>query len=272
MTQQRGRPPAPPNNQQRPPQARGTGNQGAPAQRFVRPPIREVGPTADELQPPKRREPGALYNEDLIEAFGAEACTRGVDVEIVHAYGDVFTHDRKSSRHIFLSFVDPRTGKPWEFYDPEAPPAKQRGRKWYVCNQTAKKALSAAFGTRHIVNWVGWVRARVMLVENRLEGKQADGSYVKVLAIRFANVLPQREPTFDYAANVAARIARVTGRNQNAAGGAQEQERQQEPQHDAPAHDDRGGIDDITDEERAAIAAAEREQFTGEPEEGHDHD
>jgi len=170
-----------------------------------RPEIINRGPTADEMQPPKRRDPLLFYAENLIEIFddpkgtGAAKCARGVELEIASVVGDTLSTDGGDSRRIFLSFLDPRTGKRIEFIDPKSRKAKY---VWYACNQTAKKALADAFGTRHVINWIGWVSLRVEIVDNQLKKE-------RVPAIRFSNRLPDKEPTFDYARSLQKRLAEL---------------------------------------------------------------
>lgn len=233
-------------------QQRGKPTGKAQAIKYPRPPVIERGPVDDAVQPPKRRDPSLVFHEDVIAMFdvppgtGWDKCKAGVNLEICDVLGDMFDSEHGRSSRIFLLFIDPRKGKPMTYFDEKA---KEHRKKWYVCNQTAKKALRAAFGTRHIINWVGWVSLGVREVENRLEG-----AGVMVSAIRFGNKLPDLQPTFDYAAEIQARLAKH--------GGAAPAQRER-----PPVDDDRPVGGPLTDEERAAIAAAEREQFTADPDE-----
>lgn len=206
------------------------------------------GPTANQLQPPKRIQPDLLYAEDLEEMFGSEPAKKGVHLEIVNAAGGTVSVDpagKEKKRVIKLKLGD---GK--KLLD------KQLG-----LNQTNKKALIAAFESEYVSEWVGWVTLFVILVEDRKNGGM-------VPAIRIKNVRPKLQPTFDYAAN-------TKKRQDAAAKTAKAPPAQQQPEAEAPRDDlaeqiraqmERAAGSGLADEERDAIAAAEREQFTADPE------
>lgn len=210
------------------------------------------GPTANQLQPPKRIQPDLLYSEDLEEMFGAEAAKKGVHLEILNVTGGTVSVDpagKEKKKVIKLKLGD--GNKILE---------KQLG-----LNQTNKKALIAAFDTEYVSEWVGWITLYVILVEDRKNGGM-------VPAIRIKNKRPELRPTFDYQANVRKR--------QEAAGVAAAKIGKSAQQQPDPRTDDlagkiaqqmeraRSGAAEPSDELLAAIEAAERRQFTAEPEEG----
>lgn len=212
------------------------------------------GPTANQLQPPKRIQPDLLYSEDLEEMFGAEDAKKGVHLEIINVTGGTVSVDpagKEKKKVIKLKLGD--GNKILE---------KQLG-----LNQTNKKALIAAFDTEYVSEWVGWITLYVILVEDRKNGGM-------VPAIRIKNKRPELRPTFDYQANVRKR--------QEAAGAAAAKGgKAPPPQQPEPKTDDlgdkiarqmertrAGAVAEPSDEERAAIEDAERQQFTAEPEEG----
>lgn len=211
------------------------------------------GPTANQLQPPKRIQPDLLYSEDIEEMFGAEAAKKGVHLEIVNVTSGTVSVDpagKEKKKVIKLKLGD---GK--KLLD------KQLG-----LNQTNKKALVAAFESEYVSEWVGWITLFVVLVEDRKNGGM-------VPAIRVKNIRPNLRPTFDYAGN-------IKKRQEAAAKTAKTPPAQQQPEADAEPAQKGGDLADKiaeqmqrskagdaepTDEERDAIAAAEREQFTAEP-------
>lgn len=214
------------------------------------------GPTANQLQPPKRIQPDLLYAEDLEEMFGGEAAKKGVHLEIVNATGGTVSVDpagKETKRVIKLKLGD----------------GKQLLDKQLGLNQTNKKALIAAFGSEYVSEWVGWVTLYVILVEDRKNGGT-------VPAIRVKNTRPKLAPTFDYSANVKKR--QEAAAKAAAKAGKTTLQQQPEPDAEAPTADLADRIAEQmarskagaapADEERADIEAAERAQFTAEPEEG----
>lgn len=213
------------------------------------------GPTANQLQPPKRIQPDLLYAEDLEEMFGGEAAKKGVHLEIVNATGGTVSVDpagKETKRVIKLKLGD----------------GKRLLDKQLGLNQTNKKALIAAFGSEYVSEWVGWVTLYVILVEDRKNGGV-------VAAIRVKNTRPKLAPTFDYTANVKKR--QEAAAKAAAKAGKTTLQQQPEPDAEAPRSDLADRIAEQmarskgaapTDEERAAIEAAERAQFTRDPEEG----
>jgi hypothetical protein len=157
------------------------------------------GPTANELQPPKRIQAGLLYAEHLEEMFGVDAAKKGVYLEIINAAGGTVALDpagKERRKMIMLKFLEPGGTKPLE---------RRLG-----LNQTNKKALIAAFDSEYVSEWVGWIRLRVVLVQDNLKGGM-------VPAIRVDNRRPDMKPTFDYAANVRKRQAAHAGSSTTAA-------------------------------------------------------
>jgi len=190
--------PAPPRNQQ---------------PRYPRPPIVNRGPAADELQPPKRRDPGLIYHEDLIRLFddpkgsGEAKCRAGVHMEICRTIGAELVTDGGNEARIFLAFLDPNTRKPimFEPIDPRTKRATAPRLRWLAINQTIKGSLKTAFGTSRTVNWIGWITLYITEVENNLKKKRGEPPPI-VTAIRVMNRLPDLEPTFDYAKAIAKRV------------------------------------------------------------------
>ncbi len=193
------------------------------------------GPTANELQPPKRILAGLLYAEHLEEMFGSDAAKKGVHLEIINVAGGTVALDpagKERRKMIMLKFLEPGTNKPLE-------------RKLGL-NQTNKKALIAAFESEYVSEWVGWIRLRVVLVQDNLKGGM-------VPAIRIDNRRPDMKPTFDYEANVRKRQAAHAGSSAPAA-----------PPPPKPESSD------LTDKIAAQMErqrGAPEEQFTAEPEE-----
>lgn len=234
------------------------------------------GPTADELLPTQRINEGILYQEHLVQMFGEAQALRGVPLEIVDATGGSLKGDaagRKVKATILLTFKGP---------DGKALPQK------LGINATIKKALIARFDTTILSRWVGWV---TLYVDPNVEDKRT-GEMVR--AIRVKSVGPKLAPTFDYSENTKKRIARAI-KQRDAAGGAKgkaaapaavELTPEQRAALDAADQEgaaaesgaagdlaekireqmERTAAADISDEEREAIAAAERAQFTEEPE------
>lgn len=172
-----------------------------------------LGPTADQLLPSKRLNPDALYAEHLIALFGSEDATAGVALEIVDATGGLVVETPDSSKKkgrraptIWLAFKAPKGGGLLSVATgDEAPSPKKLG-----ANQTNKAALKAAFGTPYISQWVGWV---TLYVDHNVDDPRKGG---KTSAIRIRRVRPNLPPTFDYAANVAKRVARAQAQRDEA--------------------------------------------------------
>ena len=172
-----------------------------------------LGPTADQLLPSKRLNPDALYADHLIALFGAAAAAAGVALEIVDATGGLVVETPDSTRKkgrraptIWISFKSPKGGGLLSVSTgDEAPSPKKLG-----ANQTNKAALKTAFATPYISQWVGWV---TLYVDHDVDDPRTGG---KIAAIRIRRVRPNLPPTFDYAANVAKRVARAQAQRDEA--------------------------------------------------------
>lgn len=236
------------------------------------------GPTADEAMPPQRINEGAMYQEHLVQMFGEQQALRGVPLELVDAVTGTIKGDaagKKVKPTVWLTFKGP-DGK---------------ALSWKLgINATIKKALIARFDSRVLAEWVGWV---TLYVDPNVEDKRT-GELVR--AIRVKSVAPKLAPTFDYGTNVEKRIERarksrdsapaarskgpkpsmveLTAEQRAALEAAdRESEREGEPSDLADKiakqmERARSGAAEPTDEERAAIEEAERQQFTRDPEEG----
>ena len=196
------------------------------------------GPTANQLQPPKRIQPDLLYSEDLEDMFGPSACKDGVHLEIINVGSGVVAVDpgkKETKRVIKLKLGD----------------GKRILEKQLGLNQTNKKALISAFGSEYVSEWVGWITLRVVLVDDRKNGGM-------VPAIRVNNTRPNIRPTFDYAKNVAKR------KEEAAKHAKAPPKRTPEPDEAQPAQEP-----DLTDRiaEQMHRAAAPDPGFTAEPEE-----
>jgi hypothetical protein len=235
------------------------------------------GPTADEAMPTQRINEGALYQEHLVQMFGEQQALRGIPLEVVDAVPGTIKGDasgKKVKPTVWLTFKGP-DGKallPWKL----------------GINATIRKALIARFDSRVLAEWVGWV---TLHVDPNVEDKRTGE---KVRAIRVKSSTPKLAATFDYAANVEKRIERARksrapagAKGKSAAPAAVELTPEQRAALDAADEESTataaGEFDlaeqvraqmeraatagsGIADEEREAIAAAERAQFTPDPE------
>lgn len=226
-------------NNQRPPQRPQSPPPARPQE--SRPPAGDDGwrgPTASELQPPKRMEPHLLYAEDLITWYGAERAAKGVHLEIINVRGGTVQiepgkKDRKKS--IMLKLGD----------------GQKILEKEYGCNRTAVKVLTGLFSDR-VVEWVGWVTMFTTLVKDNINGGM-------VQAIRIKNARPNLAPTFPYAANIAKRLAAAkASRNAPAVPEMPDVEMLPPPQLPEESQAATPPAVEMTAEERAEVEARER--------------
>ena len=179
------------------------------------------------LKPIKRRNQSLLYAEDL----GGKT---SIDLEIWDVTGgQILTEDGRE-----------QTALVWFWSSERSEPRSKR----LGLNATNGSQLQAIHGTDQIEQWIGWITLRVVVVEAiDRRSKQK----VKVPALRISSVRPKKEPTFDYAARIAARTERT-----KRAGGkveieqiqVEEDEAEDEAESDAGSKDPSSPTDYYADE------------------------